>query len=127
MPGDHQNNAGATTMTFGSGGTISGSVYLNGEALFAIASSGTWTNSALTFEVTTSPDTPGPGSWLRMFSGAALVSVPVVTSGSSIFYIGTLLPAPVPIQWIRGWSGTAQVNGTAQAANRTLTLLTRPI
>ena len=127
MPGDHQNNVGDVAMTFGSGGTISGSVYLNGEALFAIASLGTWTASALTFEVTTSPDTPGAGSWLRMYSGAALVSVPVVTSGSSIFYIGTLLPAPAPIQWIRGWSGTAQVNGTAQGATRTLMLLTRPI
>lgn len=120
----YQNLITAYTLAITSGGTLSGSVYLGGQALMAIASPGTWTASPLVFDVTTSAEPPGPGSWFRLYAGTVEATAYPATSGTAIYYLDV---ANVPaIYWLRGVSG-AGAAGTAQAATRTLTALARPV
>ena len=124
MPPEYQNLVSRSTLAFGSGGTVSGSVYLNGETLLAVASPGTWTAALLTFEVTDGPEVPGAGSWYRLYSATTVVSAAPATAGTSIYYLDV---ANAPgVYWLRAFSGDSSA-GTAQAADRTLTLLTRPV
>jgi hypothetical protein len=112
------------TLSFGSGGSISGSVFVNGDSLLAIASPGTWTAALLGFEVTADAATPGAGSWYRLYSPSGQVTAALATAGTSIYYLNV---SQTPgVFWVRGFSGGAGV-GTNQAADRTLTLLTRQV
>lgn len=118
----YQNLVDSLVLTFGSGGTYSNAVYLNGEAPLAVVNSGTWTAAALTFEV--SSGTVEPGVWHRLYAGTNVVTVYPATSGSAAYYLNV---SDTPgILWLRGVSGQTGA-GTAQAAERTLTLLTRPV
>jgi hypothetical protein len=120
----YQNLIVQHVLSFGSGGTISNSVYLNGEAIMAVSSPGTWTAAPLVFDVTADPNTPSDGSWMRLLTGASELSVPASTRGTAIYYL-SVSNAPA-VYWLRGFSGSGAA-GTAQAADRTLTLLTRPV
>jgi hypothetical protein len=118
----YQNLVTATPLSWGSGSTFSGSVYLGGEAILAVATPGTWTTAPLTFEVTTGA--AEPGTWLSLYSGTTEVALYPATAGTAVYYLDV---ANAPgIYWLRGRSGT-RAAGTAQDAARTLTLLTRPV
>jgi hypothetical protein len=114
-----QNVITSYVLTFGSGGTVSNAVYLNGEAPMAVVNGGTWTAAPLTFEV--SSGTVEPGVWHRLYAGTNVVTVLPATSGTAAFYLSDHLPA----LWVRAVSGETGA-GTAQEAARTLTLLTKP-
>jgi hypothetical protein len=118
----YQNLVTNYTLTFGSGGTVSNAVYLNGQALLAVVNSGTWTAAALTFEV--SSGTVEPGIWHRLYAGTNVLTAYPATAGTSAYYL-PVTDAP-GLLWVRGVSGQTGA-GTAQAAARTITILSRPV
>lgn len=118
----YQNLTTAYTLSFGSGGTVSNSVYLNGQALLAVINAGTWTAAPLTFEV--SSGTVEPGIWHQLYAGTNRVTAYPATAGTAAYYL-PVSDAP-GLLWVRGVSGV-QGLGTAQAAARTITILSRPV
>jgi hypothetical protein len=124
QPQEFQNVLGTAALTIGSAGSFSGSVYLNGAALYALATPGTFTAAPITFQVTYDATPPNAGgTWLNLYSGTVEYSVGTLY-GTAVQY---LPPADVSgVQWLRLRSGNA-AGGTLQAADRTFVLITRPI
>jgi hypothetical protein len=117
-----QNVITSSVLTFGSGGTVSNAVYLNGQAPLAVINSGTWTAAPLTFQV--SSGTVEPGIWHTLYAGTNVVTLYPSTSGTAAYYMSV---ADTPgVLWFRAVSGVSGI-GTAQAAARELTLLSRPV
>lgn len=125
-PSDFQNMFGTVQVTIANGAALSGSAYLNGQAIVGIANAGTWTAAPLSFQVTADPAAPADGGvWLNAYDTAGEISIPAALLGGTqaITIPPTLLPS---VQWVRVRSGLS-AGGTNQGAARTLALLVRPV
>jgi len=122
-------------LAFANNGTLSGSVYLNGNALIGVANVGTWTASIMTFRVSLgSADPNSGGTWLNVSpvgSAGTEYSVPAASLALGSLTLYSIPPADLPsIYWLQAKSGANAITntgGTAQGAARTFVLFTRPV
>lgn len=116
----------AYTLTVGSAGTFSGSVFLNGNGILAVGNTGTFTAAPLTFQMTLG--TVGPdagGTWVNVYAGSVEYTIGTMY-GTAVQF---LPPADLPsVNWVRVRTGRASDNGgTLQTAAVNIVLWTRPI
>ena len=122
------------TLAFANSGTISGSVFLGGNALIGLAIVGTWTASIMTFRVSLDGRDPNAdGTWLAVSpigSAGTEYSIPAASLALGTTYI-PIPPADLPaVYWLQAKSGAAALTnagGTAQGAARTFVVFTRPV
>ena len=124
-----QNLIEVYTLTIGSAGSFSGSVYLAGNGIIGIANRGTWTAAPLTLQTTMSGASPDAGgTWCSIYpSGAGSEwAIPAGTMANGTAYY-PIPPSDLPaLFWVRAVSGNA-AGGTLQQAARSLDLITRPL
>lgn len=124
-----QNLVETYSVTIGSAGSFSGSVFLGGNGLIGIGNPGTWTAAPLVIQTTLGTLSPDAGgTWCNIVpSGAGseyAISAGTMAIGSALY---PLPPQDLPsLLWVRLVSGNS-AGGTLQAAARTLTLVTRPL
>lgn len=124
--GNFQNPLELYNVTIASGGSFSGSVYLGGNGIIGLGNAGTWTSAPLTFQTTLGSVGPDAGgTWVNVYTTTSVAEYSVATlSGTQ--YVG-IPPSDLPsLYWVRLRSGNAAA-GTNQAAERTITLFTRPV
>ncbi len=125
-PDQFQNLLGTVGVTIANGASVSGSVYLNGQAIIGIVNAGTWTAAPLSFQTTADNIAPhAGGTWLDMYNTAGEVSLSagVLLGTQAVLLPPSLLPS---VQWVRLRSGLS-AGGTNQGAARTIGLLVRPV
>ena len=105
----------SATITIANSTTISSSVDLLGTALLAFIAPAAWTTSTVKIQGSTNNS-----NWSDLYDqyGFAVSSWTALTAGAA-YSVDT--PAMLPYRYIRF------VAGTAQAANRTFTVITRPL
>lgn len=114
------------TLTIASSGSLSGSVYLNGNGIIGLANAGTWTASVMTFRVSLgSIDPNSGGTWVNAYDSTGELSVPASVLGGTQYI--ALNPQAFPsVYWLQLRSGQAS-GGTVQGAARAWTVFTRPL
>lgn len=135
MAPSFQNLIETYNLNFGSAGTLSGSVYLNGNGLIGIAAVGTWTASIMTLRTSLgSTDPNNGGTWLNVSpvgSAGTEYSIPAaaLAFGSLTFF--PIPPGDLPsLYWVQAKAGANAItdaNGTQQTAARAFVLFTRPL
>lgn len=126
--GNFQNLIETYNVTIAASGSFSGSVWLGGNGIIGIGNAGTWTSAPITFQTTlgsVSPDSGG--TWVNVYdaSTGTIQEYSLATPGGTQYMAVT--PTVMPsLYWVRLRSGNAAA-GTTQAAERIITLFTRPV
>lgn len=136
--GQFSNPIETYALDWASGGTFSGSAYLNGNGIIGLAAVGTWTASAMTFRVSlgsVDPNNDG-GTWMGVqpigSTGAGTeYTIPAAALAFGSLTFIAIPPADLPsLYWVQAKSGLNAVlstGGTAQTAARAFVLFTRPL
>lgn len=133
--GNFQNLIETHNLNFGSAGTLSGSVYLGGNALIGIAAIGTWTASIMTLRVSLgSTDPNNGGTWLNVSpvgSAGTEYSVPAASLALGSLTLYGIPAADFPaVYWLQAKAGANAITnagGTQQTAARSFVVFSRPI
>ena len=106
--------AGSTTATIAEGDTVSGAVSLVGVTILGLITPAALTGTALTFQVSAS----AAGAYVPLHDATG-AAVSVTVAASRAYYLS---PAIFAV-----WRAVKVVSGSAEAADRTITLLTGPV
>lgn len=122
--GNFQNPLEPYTLTVGSAGSFSGSVWLGGNGLLAIGNAGTFTASPLSFQTTLGSVAPSDGgTWVNVYAGTVEYSIGTLY-GTVVQF---LPPADLPsLYWLRLRTGLSS-GGTLQTAATNFVILSRPL
>lgn len=114
MPIYENTQTTTAVITIATSTTVSAAVSLEGVTILGIITPAALTGTALTFQVSDAV----AGTYVQLYDSTG-AAVSVTVAASRAFYLDPAIFA--------AWRFVKFVSGTAEAANRTFTVLTRPV